>query len=193
MRRFSGNLIRAAYSFVRRDEVVVREGNYTPDFVTTPSRTWKSARTAGRNSGRRSPSRPARARRRTGFSAFPGTAAFLARQRAATDAEAPPYAAEAVYDLERRFEAPPSNRDGLCVVVLDRFDDIAHDIRDGNFTDRKTLRTIRDETEMQNRTLAGRLEKAKANGAYIVRLEEEVADPEASRGSGSLLRAEIKE
>jgi hypothetical protein len=81
---------------------------------------------------------------------------LLARQRAAKDAEAPPLAPAEVVALEKRFEAPPIDRDGLFAVMVDRLDDLAHDVAHDDFTDRRTLRTIRDESEMQ-RTLARRL------------------------------------
>lgn len=80
----------------------------------------------------------------------------------------------AVAALENCYEAPPHDRDGLFTVMLDRLDDLAHDLAHNDFTDRRTLRSITDEAEMQ-RTLAWRLD-AKANGAYLVTREDEVAD-----------------
>src|SRR5437588_3992315 len=58
--------------------------------------------------------------------------------------------------------------------MVDRLDDLAHDIAHDDFTDRRTLRTITDESQMQ-RTLARRIRDT-ARGAYIVTREEEVAD-----------------
>ena len=99
---------------------------------------------------------------------------LLARQRAATDAEFSPFSAEHVIELESRYEAPPYDRDGLFNVMMDRLEDIAHDLAHGDLTDRSTLRRIDNEPEMQ-RTLARRI-KEKANGVYEVTREEEVAD-----------------
>ena len=58
--------------------------------------------------------------------------------------------------------------------MLDRLEDLAHDVAHHDFTDRRTLRSITDETEMQ-RTLAWRL-NAMSNEAYVVTREDEVAD-----------------
>ena len=58
--------------------------------------------------------------------------------------------------------------------MIDRLDDLQHDFTHDDFTDRATVRNIIKETEMQ-RTLAWRI-RDKANGAYKVTREEEVAD-----------------
>ena len=76
--------------------------------------------------------------------------------------------------LRTDHEAPPQDRDGLFVLMMDRLEDIAHDLAYGDFTDRRTVRRIDEESEMQ-RTLARRLNE-RANGAYLVTREEEVAD-----------------
>ena len=99
---------------------------------------------------------------------------LLARQRAAADAEFAPFDPEAVVDLENRYEAPPQDRDGLFAIMMDRLEDIAFDLAHGDFTDRRTVQGIAEESEMQ-RTLARRL-RENANGAYLVTREEEVAD-----------------
>jgi hypothetical protein len=57
---------------------------------------------------------------------------------------------------------------------MDRFDDLAHDFTHYDFSDRRTVRDISEETKMQ-RTLAWRIE-AKANSALVVTREDEVAD-----------------
>src|SRR4051794_10062305 len=58
--------------------------------------------------------------------------------------------------------------------MMDRLDDLAHNLANDDFTDRRTLLTIEDEIEMQ-RTPALRLRYAE-KGAYTVSREEEVAD-----------------
>ena len=97
-----------------------------------------------------------------------------ARQRAARDAEFSAFTPADLVALEKRFEAPPHDRDGLFTVMTDRLDDLAHDLAHDDFTDRRTLRTIEDEAEMQ-RTLAGRI-RDRSKGAYTVTREDEVAD-----------------
>jgi len=108
------------------------------------------------------------------FAHLPDRLRFLARKRAATDAEFDPVSAAEIVELEKKLEIPPSDRDGLFDVMTDRLDDLAHDVAHHDFTDRRTVRTIKTEPEMQ-RTLARRLEDM-AKGAYIVIREEEVAD-----------------
>ena len=98
----------------------------------------------------------------------------LARRRAATDAEFPPFGTEDVIALESRYEAPPQDRNGLFDVMMDRLDDLQHDLAHDDFSDRRTLQRIKEEPEMQ-RTLARRI-KEKSNGAYLVTREEEVVD-----------------
>ncbi len=100
---------------------------------------------------------------------------FRAREQAAKDAEFAPYVPDALVTLEKKFEAPPRNRDELFAVMMDRIDDIQHDIAHHKFTIRQTLRCVKQETEMQ-RYLAGKLHD-KANGAYAaVEREPEDAD-----------------
>lgn len=99
---------------------------------------------------------------------------LLARQRAATDAELPAFDSEAVVVLCARYEAPPNDGNGLLRVMMDRLEDLAHDLAHGDFSDRRTLRGIDEEIEVQ-RTLSWRL-KERANGVYRVIREEEVAD-----------------
>ena len=98
----------------------------------------------------------------------------LARQRAATDADFPSFGTKDVIALENCYEVPPHDRDGLFAVMMDRLEDIAHDLAHDDFSDRRTLQSIKDEPEMR-RTLARRI-KEKSNGAYLVTQEEEVAD-----------------
>jgi hypothetical protein len=108
------------------------------------------------------------------FANFPDRLRFLARGRAASDAEPPPFSASDLAALEAHLDAPPHDRNGLFQVMMDRLADLQHDISDDDLTDRRTLRTINEEVEMQ-RTLARRLRDA-AQGAYLVMREDEVAD-----------------
>ena len=172
--RLLGRLVRYAYAFVRPADDQVHEG-YSPDtrdhaerarnalfhwLLDTPGpETWRVVREIADEDK---------------FAESSDYFRFLARQRAATDAEFAPYAPEDVYALEKRHEIPPNDRDGLFALLLDRLKDLAHDLRYDDFSDRRTVRSITDEREMQ-RTIASRL-SARANGAYTVTREEEVAD-----------------
>jgi hypothetical protein len=173
--RALGQLVRSAYGFIRREDDQVHEGVYSPD-------TRDHAETARNFLLSALLDTPGPDARRVvlelaaepDFEHFPDRLRLLARQRTAIDAEFPPYDAKAIAALEMRYEAPPHDRDGLFTVMLDRLKDLAHDVAHHDFTDRRTLRSITDEAEMQ-RTLAWRLD-AKSNGAYVVTREDEVAD-----------------
>ncbi len=125
-----------------------------------------------------------------GFSAFPDRVRHLARQRAASDAEAAPLPPSAIRSIETRFESPPHDRDSLMATMLDRLDDLAHDVSHHDFTDRATLRSITSEEEMQ-RTLAMRLQQD-ARGAYLVSREDEAADKKRTDIRLSALRNNVK-
>ncbi|MCW2573544.1 MAG: uncharacterized protein JWO88_3602 [Frankiales bacterium] len=108
------------------------------------------------------------------FAHFPDRLRYLARERAAKDAEFAPFSPAQIAELDHKYEMPPHDRDGLFEVMMDRLDDLAHDIVHHDFTDRRTVGTIKHESEMQ-RYLARRLADM-AHGTYIVIREEEVAD-----------------
>ena len=173
--RSLGQLIRAAYRFVRVQDDVVHDGVYSPDLrdKAETARGFLLAKLLD------TPGQEARQvllelADEPDLEHFPDRLRLLARQRAAMDAEFEPFDTAAVVALETRYEAPPSDRDGLFQVMIDRLGDLAHDIAHHEFTDRTTLRTIHDEVEMQ-RTLALRL-SALANGAFDVTREPETAD-----------------
>jgi hypothetical protein len=122
------------------------------------------------------------------FAHYPDRLLLLARKRAARDAEGPALTAEEIVTLEKRLEMPPHDLDSLFNCMIDRLEDLAHDLAHHDFTNRRTLKTVDDEIEMQ-RNLAGSLLVA-AKDAYKVSREEEVADCkrtdirlEARRGS----------
>ena len=172
-------LVRCAFVFVRRDDDLVHEGVYSPntrDHAET-AREWLFSRL-------RDTPGPAAHRAllklagEDPFSEFRDRMCLLARQRAAADAEFAPLTPIQVSDLESSLEAPPRDRDSLFAVMMDRLGDLVHDLAHHEFSDRKTIRGITHESEMQ-RTLALRLE-AKANGAYKIVREEEVAEQKST-------------
>jgi len=108
------------------------------------------------------------------FAHFADRFRILVRRKAAAEGELEPFDPTDVVALKEKLEAPARNAEGLFSVMLDRLDGLAHDLRHHEFSDRKTVQAITEESEMR-RTLAMRLE-AKANGVYKVAQEEEVAD-----------------
>lgn len=99
---------------------------------------------------------------------------MMARQRAALDSESGALSASDYRSWEHRYETPPGNRDELFQVMLDRLDDVDHDIHNHDFNDRHVLRDVEHETDMQP-LLAKKLADT-ARGQYQVTREEEVAD-----------------
>ncbi|MCP5559553.1 MAG: hypothetical protein H7A55_17550 [Verrucomicrobiaceae bacterium] len=170
-----GDLIRCAYRYVRPEDDAEHEGAYSPDTRDEAER----ARSFLLSALIETPGPVAQrllmkfASERS-FRHFPDRLRHLARERAAKDAEYEPWSAEDIAALDRTFECPPSKRDELFQVMVDRLEDLQHDILHHDFTNRKTLMKIRKESEMQ-REIALKLD-LKANGAYAVAREEEVAD-----------------
>ena len=173
--RLLGQLVRYAYTFVRPEDDQVHEDAYAPN-------TRDNAQTARHFLLSNLSDTPGRDARRIlleladedDFAHFADRLRFLARRRAAIDAEFPPFRPEDVIALDTRHEAPPRDSDGLFNVMMDRLDDLAHDLAHDDFTNRQTLRGVGTEQEMQ-RNLAREL-RQRANGAYKVTREEEVAD-----------------
>ena len=170
-----GQLVRLSHAFVRPTEDQVHDGVFSPNARDHAER----ARDAMLARLLNTPGAEARRAvlelaRLEEFAHLRDRLRFLARQRAAADAEFAPFDTDAVSALENRYEAPPQDRDGLFALMMDRLEDIAHDLAYGDFTDRRTMQRIDEESEMQ-RMLARRLNE-RANGAYLVTREEEVAD-----------------
>ena len=173
--RLLEQLVRYAYAFVRREDDKVHEGAYIPNtrdhaeearsfllsklFETPGPEAWRVLLELADEDD---------------FAHLADRLRFQARRRAAIDAEFPPFDPADVFALDTRHEAPPRDRDGLFTVMTDRLDDIAHDLAHDDFTIRSTLRGIGTEPEMQ-RNLAREI-RQRANGAYEVTREEEVAD-----------------
>jgi len=173
--RVLGELVRAAYAFVRREDDLVHKGVYTPDVRD-------DAQTARNFLLSRLLETPGPEARRVvlelacekDFEHFPDRLRLLARRMAATEGELTPLEPADLVTLETNLEAPAQDSAGLFTVMMDRLEDLAHDLKHHDFSDRKTVQSITDESEMR-RTLALRLE-AKANGVYKVTQEEEVAE-----------------
>ncbi|SPU55610.1 Uncharacterised protein [Brevundimonas vesicularis] len=98
---------------------------------------------------------------------------LMARQRASNDSEPAALKPAEVRVWEERYETPPKNRDELFQVMLDRLDDMRHEILHHDFNDRADLAKIAREEDMQPR-LALKLANS-AKGQFHVTREEEVA------------------
>ena len=170
-----GQLVRYAYIFIRPEEDQSHEGAYSPDTRDNAQRARSFL--LDRLLGTPGPEAHDVALNLINENVFDDRSdyiRFLVRKQTATDAEFAPHAPEDVVELERRFKIPPQDRNGLFRVMMDRLEDLQHYFTHDDFTDRVTVRNIKEEMEMQ-RTLAWRI-RDKANGAYKVTREEEVAD-----------------
>ena len=173
--RFLGKLVRLAHAFVRPQDDQVHKGVYSPDTRDHAER----ARSTLFQWLCNTPGPEARLAlldlaEKAEFADLRDRLRLVARQRAAIDAEFTPYDAKDVVALGERYETPPNDANGLFAVMMDRLEDLAHDLAHGDFSDRRTVRNIDDEHEMQ-RTLSWRIEE-RAKGAYRVIREDEVAD-----------------
>ena len=173
--RLLGQLVRYACAFIRPEDDEVHEGVYTPNTRDDAEKARRSLISWLRDTpGTETCRILLELAEEQDFVNLSDHLRSLARQRAATDAEFPPFGTEDVIALESRYEAPPQDRDGLFAVMMDRLDDLQHDLAHDDFSDRRTLQGIKDEAEMQ-RTLARRI-REQANSAYLVTREEEVVD-----------------
>ena len=168
-------LVRLAFTIVRPEEDLTHDSVYTPNDRDKA----QDARRSLLESLLAIPGRRAYQAILTlaGEKKFEDHADWLrhkAEERAALDAEFEAWKPEGIVVLENQLEAPPRDRDSLFTVMMDRLDDLAHDLAHHDFSDRNTLASIDSEAEMQ-RTLALRL-RDRAKRAYDVTREEEVAD-----------------
>lgn len=170
-----GALIRLSYTYISPEQDQIREGGvvYTPDLRENAA----SARSTLLNILLDTPSAAAHRlllelANEFDFSSFADRLRQLAYQRAATDAELSALSAFEVCTLSECYETPPHDRGSLFRVMMDRLEDLAHDIAHHDFTDRTTLCNIDLETDMRN-TLALRLQR---NDLYKIACESIVAD-----------------
>ncbi|HEX3525608.1 MAG TPA: hypothetical protein VH988_00950 [Thermoanaerobaculia bacterium] len=170
-----GRLVRCAFTYVRPAEDQEHDGAYTPDVRDYAERARETLlMTLLDTPGAEAHEVVLGLAQAPSFSYYPDRLLLLERKRAARDAEGPARTAEEVVDLEKRFEAPPNDRDSLFACMIDRLDDLAHDVAHHDFTIRRTLQKIEDETEMQRNLARSLLDSAR--GAYKISREEEVSD-----------------
>lgn len=169
------DLTKLAYEYVRREDDVEHEGAYSPDVRDDA----ETARNRLLSALFEKPGADAHAALRNLaseplFSHLEDRMRLFARRRAAADSEATALTSADVRAWQDRYEHPPRNRDELFAVMLDRLDDIDHDIKHHDFTDRPLLAAIDEETVIQ--PLLARKFSDAARGQYQVVREDEVAD-----------------
>ena len=169
------NLTKLAYDCVRRDADVQHEGAFSPGVRDDAE--FARSRLLGilvKKSGPDAHRALRELAKESLFAHMPDRLNIMARQRAADDSEALALIPKELREWEKRFEYAPRNRNELFLAMLDRLDDIQHDILHHDFSDRHILANINQESEMQP-LLARKLQDA-ARGHYSVGREEEVAD-----------------
>jgi len=120
----------------------------------------------------------------------------LAYDRAAEDAEHTAWTADEARLVEDRFERPPVTERELQLVVLQRLEDLEHDLIHGDFQQGTTLSALPNEPAVQN-WLADRLWHLRV-GAYSVEREAHVADEKepdlrfTAKASDAAVAVEIK-
>ena len=170
-----GKLVRLAYVFVRPEDDQVHDGVFSPNLRDNAEGARRMLfQLLCSTSGPEARRVLLDIAEEHEFASLQDHLRLVARQRAATDAEFPAFDSEAVVSLCTRYEAAPNEGNGLFSVMMDRLEDLAHDLAHGDFSDRRTLRGIEEEAEVQ-RTLSWRL-KEREKGVYRVMREEEVAD-----------------
>ncbi len=168
-------LVRNAYFFIRREEDQNHLGAYTPNFRDEAQTARNFLLSAlFETPGPEAYSAIFQLATEPDFAHFQDRLRQHARERAAKDAEPPAYRSEDLVFLDHRYEMPPRDMESLFSVMMDRLDDLQHDISHHDFSDRRTLRTISEEDEMQ-RTLAFRI-NINSKRAFSVGREDEVAD-----------------
>ena len=170
-----GKLIRLAYRIVRPEDDAVHEGSYSPDTRDDAER----GRSVLLSLLLETPGFTAQQlivelSHERNFRHFPDRLRQLASERAAKDAEFEAWTCASVAALDQSLEMPPKGRDEMFQLMIDRLGDLQHDLDNSDFSDRRTLQTIRDETEMQ-RSIAQKLQ-AMGRDAYALDREPEVAD-----------------
>lgn len=108
------------------------------------------------------------------FAHMPDRLRHLAREKAAKDCEPEPIAEQGFREFEQRYCISPRNNGELLNALCDRFEQIDHDLKHHDFSDRPQLAGFEDEDAMQI-SLARKLSDL-AHGHFEVERETEVAD-----------------
>lgn len=99
---------------------------------------------------------------------------YLAKERAALDAEFEPWSGRAVADFSLSLMKTPRTEKDLYVLALVRLDDLKLDIESGDESEAAYLKRLKKETEVRT-VLANRLRKS-SRSLYTIGSEEELAD-----------------
>jgi hypothetical protein len=99
---------------------------------------------------------------------------YLAKERAAIDAEQKPWTGSAVAEFSLSAMRTPRSQEDLFHIALARLDDLKLDIEEGDESEAVYLRKLKQETEVRT-VFANRLRKA-SRSMYTIGSEEELAD-----------------
>ena len=169
------DLIRLAYDVVRPEEDVRHEGVYTPgDRDNAQHARNRLLGALVKLAGQGAHDALLTLAEDQRFADTADRLRMLARESAAIDSEPEPMTPTAFCAWEARFAASPGDWDALFQVMVDRLEDIEFDVRHHDYGDRRWLRDVEDEREMQAR-LSIHLRDRQRDDYQVVR-EDEVAD-----------------
>ena len=168
-------LTRLAYQIAAPDDDVRHEGVYSPDARDNAQSARDRILTGVID--RPGPEAHAALTRLASeplFAHMPDRLRHLAREKAAKDCEPEPVAEQGFGEFEQRYCISPRNNAQLSNALHDRFEQIDHDLKHHDFSDRPQLAEFQDEDAMQI-SLAKKLSDL-AHNHFQVERETEVAD-----------------
>jgi len=170
-----GELMPLIYEFVKVEEDVRYEGVYTPGARDRAERTRSHLlNVIFKTPGRSSYDVLMTLSKTISYSFSKDRMAYLAKERAALDAEFEPWHGTDVAEFALSAKKQPRSESDLYELALVRLDDIKIDIEDGNESEATLLRKLTQETEIRT-VFANRL-KQSSRSRYTVGSEEELAD-----------------
>jgi hypothetical protein len=169
-------LLPLIYKFVRVEEDVRHEGGvYTPDTRDHAERTRSHLLGVIVNTpGRQSYDALMNLANSVSFGYSKDRMDYLAKERAALDAELEPWPGAAIAEFAVWAERQPKSEADLFALGLARLDDLKKDIEEGNESVATLLLKVTNEPELR-RYLADQLRKS-SRSLYTVGSEEELAD-----------------
>lgn len=168
-------LVQFIYKFVRVEDDSRHDGGYTPDRRDNAQSTRSELLGHIFNTpGRQSYNALINLSTKIDNTYMKDRMTYLAKERAALDAEHNPWSGENIAQFSKEAEKKPKSERDLFNLALMRLDDLKDDIENGDESDAGLFLTSTKETTVRI-YFAGRL-KDRSRGKYTVSSEEELAD-----------------
>jgi hypothetical protein len=163
------------YQFVRFEDDAYHQGSYSPDNRDRAERTRSHLLGVIANTpGRPSYDALMNLSKSVSYGFSKDRMDYLAKERAALDAEFEPLSGAAVAEFAVSAERQPRTEAELYELVLARLDELKIDIEDGDESEAALLQKLTKETEVRT-VIANRFRKS-SRSLYTVGSEEEFAD-----------------